>query len=235
MRYTAILVLALLASAALRAQEPPRPVRMVIATERLASLADAARSFALLRVDFAKGQRAAFAGANGYVYVLAGKVRIGSDAARTLSVGEAAYIRAGEAAEFSNAGSAHATLLHFMLVAGSGSATGYSGTAKVGELHRTAAIPAMQNGPYEFSITKVTSPPKVKPPMHHRSGAAIYYVLEGSATLHMESASEPRKAGAVQFEPSTFVHTWENSGSVPLVILQANISREGTPEIVFLR
>jgi len=60
-------------------------------------------------------------------------------------------------------------------------------------------------------------------------------VLEGSGTLHMRTGAEPRKAGAVQYEPKTFIHTWENSGSVPLILLQANLSREGTPEIIFLR
>jgi quercetin dioxygenase-like cupin family protein len=236
MRHTAILVLALLAPAALRAQEGARPVRIVIATERLASLADSAQSFALLRVDLTKGQHAAFSGASGYLYVLAGKVLLGSSGAaqRTLSPGEAAYLRGGEPTEFRSASDARATLLHFLLMPVAGSATAYSGSGKISELDRTSAIPALQKGPYEFSLTKVISPPKVKPPLHHRSGAAIYYVLEGSATLHTQSGSEARKAGDVQYEPNTFVHTWENSAGKPLVLLQANISREGTPEIVFL-
>jgi mannose-6-phosphate isomerase-like protein (cupin superfamily) len=213
------------------AQGAPRPVRVVIASERLAAVNDAPRHFHVLRVDLPRGKPATFAGPNGYVYVLSGKPSLASGAdQRSLVPGEGAFLREGDAVRLQGP----AVLVHFLLESGA-AATGYAG-AKVTELYRTAEpVPGLEPGPHEFSLTKVISPPGVKPPLHRRSGAAIYYVLEGAGTLHMESGKEPRKSGMVQYEPKTFVHTWENSGSAPLVLLQANLSREGTPEIIFLR
>lgn len=213
------------------AQGAPRPVRVVIASERLAAVNDAPRYFRVMRVELPRGPAATFSGQTGYVYVLSGKPSLASGGAqRALAPGEGAFLRGGEAMRLQGP----AVLVHFLLETGA-AANAYSG-AKVTELHRTAEpIPGLESGPYEFSLTKVTSPPGVKPPPHRRSGAAIYYVLQGAGTLHMESAKAPRKAGMVQYEPNTFVHTWENSGSTPLVLLQANLSREGTPEIIFLR
>lgn len=215
------------------AQNASRPVRVVIASERLAVVSDAPRYFRVFRVEIGKGQAAAFSGSSGYLYVTSGKLGLSvGGSARSLTAGEAAYVRAGETVSLQGPAAA----IHFVLEASASPAMPYTGTARTAELYRTKEpIPGLESGPYEFSLTKVTSPPKVKPPMHHRSGAAIYYVLEGGGTLHMDSGTQARKAGAVQYEPSTFVHTWENSGGVPLVLLQANLSREGTPEIIFLR
>jgi len=232
-RATAALAGCLLVCLHATAQNPPRPVRVVIASERLPTVSDAPRHFRVLRVELAKGQSASYSGPNGYIYVVSGKAALSAGAAqRTLGQGEAAFVRTGEATRLQGA----AVIVHFILDAGSpGTAAPYKG-GKVTELYRTGdPIPGLESGPYEFSLTKVTSPPKVKPPLHHRSGAAIYYVLEGGGTLHTESGSEPRKAGAVQYEPRTFTHTWENSGTVPLVLLQANLSQEGKPDIIFLR
>lgn len=215
------------------AQDALRPVRVVISSERLAAVNDAPRYFRVLRVELPKGPAASYSGPNGYVYALSGKASLSAAGVkRDLGAGQAAFVRVGEATQLQGP----AVLIHFLLDAGApGTSSPYTG-AKATELYRTPEpIPGLESGPYEFSLTKVTSPPKVKPPLHHRSGAAIYYVLEGSGTLHMQTGAEPRKAGAVQYEPKTFVHTWENSGPVPLVLLQANLSREGTPEIIFLR
>jgi mannose-6-phosphate isomerase-like protein (cupin superfamily) len=213
------------------AQGAPRPVRVVIASERLAAVNDAPRYFHVLRVDLPRGKPVSFSGSNGYVYVLSGKPSLASGAGqRGLAPGDGVFVRGGEPVRLQGPG----VLVHFLLESGA-AASAYTG-AKITELYRTAeAIPGLESGPYEFSLTKVTSPPGVKPPLHHRSGAAIYYVLEGAGMLHMESRAEPRKAGMVQYEPKTFVHTWENPGSAPLVLLQANLSREGAPEIIFLR
>ena len=234
LRATAALLACLLVCPHAVAQSAPRPVRVVIASERLAGVSDAPRYFRVLRVEFAKGQAAAFSGPSGYVFVLSGRLAMSVGAsARSLGRGEAAFIRAGETVSLQGP----AQVVHFLLESGEpGTKPPYTGTAKTTELYRTKdPIPGLESGPYEFSLTKVTSPPKVKPPMHHRSGAAIYFVLEGRGTLYVESGAEPRKAGALQYEPNSFVHTWENPGGAPLVLLQANLSREGTPEIIFLR
>jgi quercetin dioxygenase-like cupin family protein len=232
------MVIASLLSEASLAQDVPRPVRTLIASARLASVAHTPMHFVVARIDLEKAQTVALSGAEGYLYLLSGRVVLsGAAEMRTLTAGEGAYVSADSKASMQNNGARAARLLRLSLVPATAlGALSYDPTGKVTEMYRTAAaIPHLEAGPYEFSLTKVTSPPKVKPPLHHRSGAAIYYVLQGTGTLHMEAASEPRKAGAIQYEPNGFIHTWENSGRAPLVLLQVNLSREGAPEIIWLR
>ena len=240
-RLFAVFVCSLFFGQAALAQDPSaaaRPVRVVIASERLASVVEAPMHFKMIQVSIARGQTANYSGPSGYLYALSGRAELSAGGTqRSLSAGEAAYVGAGESANLHSAGSAPAVLLHFMLLpAAALESAPYSGTAKVAELYRSPErFPRLETGPYEFSLTKVTSPPKVKPPLHQRSGAAVYYVLDGAGILHMDGKSEPRNKGAVQYEPNGFVHTWENAGTVPLILLQANISREGAPEIVLQR
>ena len=109
--------------------------------------------------------------------------------------------------------------------------------AGVTELYRSAEpVPGLGAGPHELSLTRVSSSPGTPaPPMHQRSAAALYMLLSGTGVLHMPDRDERREAGAVVYEPNGFIHTWENVGTVPLVLLQANISREGVPEILWSR
>jgi len=232
------MMIAALSSEASLAQEAPRPVRTLIASARLASVAHAPMHFVVARIDLEKAQAVTLSGAESYLYLLSGRVALsGAGEVRALAAGEGAYLAADSKASAQNNGARPARLLRLSLApAAALGALSPGGSGKVTEMFRTgAAIPHLEAGPYEFSLTKVTSPPKVKPPLHHRSGAAIYYVLQGTATLHTESASEPRKAGAIQYEPNGFIHTWENSGGAPLELLQVNLSREGAPEIIWLR
>jgi hypothetical protein len=54
-------------------------------------------------------------------------------------------------------------------------------------------------------------------------------------TLSGESRSESRRIGDIQEEPYGFIHSWSPKADVPLVLLQANISQEGVPEIIFVK
>jgi hypothetical protein len=122
-----------------------------------------------------------------------------------------------------------------------------SSPASVKELHQMKIpVDALKSGPHELSMIRVTLPagaPRPKP--HTRSGAALYYVLrEGAVTiwpsatvdaLSGESRTEPRQTGDVQEEPYGFIHSWSSKADAPLVLLQANISQEGVPEIIFVK
>ena len=103
-----------------------------------------------------------------------------------------------------------------------------------------------RSGPFEFSLTRVTLPAgATRPRPHTRSGAALYYVLtDGLITiwpeasvemLKGESRTEARATGAVQEEPYGFVHSWSPTPQGALILLQANISQEGSPEIIFAK
>jgi hypothetical protein len=110
------------------------------------------------------------------------------------------------------------------------------------------AIPSntLKPGPYEFSLTRVTlSAGASGPRPHTRSGAALYYVLaEGTITIWQaatvdalsgDSRTESRPTGAIQEEPFGFIHTWTPKSDSALVLLQANVSQEGVPEIIFVK
>jgi mannose-6-phosphate isomerase-like protein (cupin superfamily) len=191
----------------------------------------------LLNVTIPAGKSATFTGPDGFLYVSGGKVEIAVSAEKAmLAEGEARHLANGAQTTLRAIGPRPATLLHYLLVPGNAAADkAYSG-ATVAELYRANEPAPLTAGPHEFSLTRVTSPVGAPPPpMHHRSGAALYRVLSGTGTIHLQGKDEPRSAGAVQYEPNGFIHTWENAGKVPLVLLQANISAEGAPEIIWLK
>jgi quercetin dioxygenase-like cupin family protein len=110
-----------------------------------------------------------------------------------------------------------------------------SAPAKPTELFRTnAPIPGLKGGPYEFTLVRVTIPPHapLNPP-HRRSGAAVYYVYGGTGSFVADGKAESKPAGVVHYEPYTLVHQWGNAKDVPLVLIQANISQEGVPAVMF--
>jgi quercetin dioxygenase-like cupin family protein len=238
----ATLMTLLCASPALaQAPGPPaagRPVRTVMASARLPSVVDAPLHMRLLRVSVPAGQSAVATGPDGMLYVLSGTLDIvrGPDH-RALHEGAAIFVPAGQRG-LAAAPGAPAVALYFLI--GSAAELERAGAARpatVTELYRTRdPLPSLKPGPHEFSMNRVTVERNVpRPPMHHRSGAALYYVLAGTWTLHMEGGKrEPRARGNVQLEPNGFVHTWEIGGDTTGILLQANISPEGTPEIIFL-
>ena len=235
-----LIVIAALLPAALFAQDKStlRPVRVVIASSKLQVAGDKPLLFRLLTVVIQPGKTATFAGAQGFVFVASGKVDLDAAAEKlALAEGEARYLAAGTKATLRASGPKPATVLHYLLApAAAIDENPYAGAVKVTELYRSKDPTPLSPGPHEFSLTRVSSPPNAPaPPMHHRSGAALYRVLSGTATIHMQGRDEPRSAGAVQYEPNGFIHTWENTGKVPLVLLQANISAEGVPEIIWLK
>jgi mannose-6-phosphate isomerase-like protein (cupin superfamily) len=237
-RFTAALLgLALMAAAPAGAQD--RPIRMVLASSKIPSVGDTPLHFRLLRITIPAGQSVTYMGPQGMVYPTSGSFTLVADGERrTVKDGEGMFVAAGRRTTFTVGANAPGTLLHYLLVTDSErNDTLYPRPAAATELYRTTnPIPSLKSGPYEFTLSRVTVNPKIPaPPMHHRSGAALYYVLAGSWTIHMEDRQEPRGRGAVQFEPNSFIHTWENVGETTGALLQANISPENVPEIIFIK
>jgi quercetin dioxygenase-like cupin family protein len=210
----------------------------VIASGTLPSVTEEPLHFKLLRVTVVPGQPADCVGPSGMLYVASGAIDGTIDGEkRTVREGGAVFLSARKRATLSAVPGAPAVLLHFLLApAPDLAAMPWGRPAAVAELYRTPKpIAGLKPGPYEFGMTRVSVEKGApRPPMHHRSGAALYFVLAGSWTLHQEGSSDPRVRGAIQFEPYDFVHTWENTGEGTGMLLQANISPEGAPEIVFL-
>jgi len=235
----AVLGLAVLTVGPAGAQDTPRadrPIRLVLASTKL-PLDESPLHFRLVRVTIPAGQSIVYTGPQGMIYPTSGalSITIAGDR-RALRDGEGAFLAGGRRATLGAATTA-VTFLHYLLVTrGELEALFHSRPAAASDLHRTEPIPGLKPGPHEFTLTRVTVNPKIAaPPMHHRSGAAIYFVVSGSWIMHTEDKPEPRTRGHVQFEPNTFIHTWENVGETPGALLQANVSPENVPEIIFIK
>jgi len=215
-----------------------RPVRVVTASGKLPSAVAAPLHFRLQRLTIPAGQSVTCAGPDMMLYALSGGLDANLDGEkRVLRGGSALFVAAGQRVTFAATPAGAAAALHFLLSpAAERDAVPCPSPASATELYRTPRpIPGLKPGPYEFIMTRVTVEKGVpRRPMHHRSGAALYYVVSGTWSLHHAAGVEPRTQGAVQFEPHDFVHTWENVGDTAGVLLQAHISPEGTPEIIFV-
>jgi quercetin dioxygenase-like cupin family protein len=214
-------------------------VRAVLASAPLPTVLDAPRHYKLVSVNLPARQATTYNGPIGFVVVLDGVLDVLSGADhQVLAKGEALLVAAGRNATFKSGAGTPARFLHFVLptVAELG-APMESRPAAVKELFRTAApIPGLKPGPYEFTLVRVTFPPHFPPnPPHHRSGAALYYISAGTGMITFGGKTEPRPAGAIQYEPYDFVHHWANPGDKQMVMIQANISHEGVPAVMFVQ
>lgn len=229
------LILTSLAQAALAQSQPANTVRTVLAAGHLASVVDTPLYFKLLALRLAPSERASYSGPSSMAYVLSGTLTVTSDGStQTLSDGAGFFISAGHAISFTATAGAPTQWLQFILTPAELQKPLLGGSASVEELYRTPdALPGLNVGPYEFSLTRVALPASMPAnPPHYRSGAALYYILAGSGTFTADGKSEPRKAGMPHFERSGLIHQWANPGEAPLVLLQANISQEGVPAVL---
>jgi mannose-6-phosphate isomerase-like protein (cupin superfamily) len=231
------LTLPLLARGQTPAPPPARPVRAVLTSVGLPSVVDTPLYFRLLRVGLPAG--VGYTAAHGMVYHLSGAEVAATAAGDRVSLreGDAVAITRDKPRALRTTGAESAVLLQFSLLRPDElGAPAESTGAMVVELYRTAAaVPGLKAGPYESSLTRVTFPPRIPfNPPHHRSGAALYYILSGNGLIRFGGKSESRAAGSTQYEPHDFVHQWANPGDQPLVLLQANISQEGVPAVIFV-
>jgi quercetin dioxygenase-like cupin family protein len=217
----------------------PSTVRAVLGSTPLASPADAPHYFKLVRVHLPAKATTAYSGPVGFVLVLDGALEVTSGAdQRSLAKSDGVLVARGKSTIFKSAPGKPAEFLHFVLsTAGELNAPMESPPATVKELYRTASpIPGLKPGPYEFTLVRVTFPPRFpQNPPHHRSGAALYYIFSGTGMFTADGKTEPRPAGVAHYEPYDLVHQWANPGDEPLVIIQANINQEGVPAVIFVQ
>jgi quercetin dioxygenase-like cupin family protein len=230
---------------AVGAQVPAAPgtagtstVRVVLASTRLSSVADAPRYFKLVRVHLPATQAVTYNGPVGFVLVLDGALEVTSGADQlSLAKSDAVLVAEGKSTIFKSASGKPVEFLHFVLsTAGELNAPMERPPAVVKELYRTTSpIPGLKPGPYEFTLVRVGFPPRfpLNPP-HHRSGAALYYIFSGTGMFTADGKTEPRPAGVAHYEPYDLVHQWANPGDEPLVIIQASINQEGVPAVMFV-
>ena len=228
---------AVAASAAGQAPPPaPAATRTVVASTKLPTLGDTPVHFKAVSVTIPSGASSSVSSSNGILYQLSGStvVSIGGDI-KTLSPGEGLFVASGNAAALKAGDGAPSTFLHFLLAAPADLDKPLEAQpAVVQELYRTAApLPALKPGRYDLNLTRVSFPPEMASnPPHHRSGAALYYVVSGTGANTIEGRTEEKAPGSFIYEPSTLVHQWGNPGSEPFVFLVFNISPEGVPAVV---
>jgi quercetin dioxygenase-like cupin family protein len=236
---SAIVSLAYRGDAISQQSQNSTPVRTVLAVASLPSVIEAPLYFRLSKIELNAGRSTNYSGPIGFIYLLTGTLEVQVDSEkRKLRPGDALLVPADKVHTFGALATEPALFLHYVL--GGREELGRTieqEPAIVTELYRSREpIPRLKSEPYEFTLTRVTFPPRMAPNVpHYRSGAALYYVLEGSGTFIADGKTEIRDKGMAHFEPQGWVHQWGNPGETPLVLLQANISEEGVPAVILVQ
>jgi quercetin dioxygenase-like cupin family protein len=242
MRFTGTGVMLLVAgifagSAAAQPAQAPAPVtRTVVAATKLQSVVETPLYFRALQLSLPPREASTLSAANGILYQLSGSTAISLDnETKTLHAGEGMFLAAGKAASLKAGSDEASTLLHFLLTpAPDRSKPIVTVPLRMKELYRTAApIPDLKPGIYDLNLTRVTFPAQMPAnPPHHRSGAALYYVLSGTGTNTIQGKAEAKGPGALVYEPFGLVHQWGNAGDGPFGFLAFNINPEGVAAVV---
>jgi quercetin dioxygenase-like cupin family protein len=235
---TGMLVAAMVVAVSAAAQSPPpstTTVRKVVAATKLPTVTNVPLYFNVQSITLSPNEKTGVSGTNSVLYQLSGSTDVsGSGEAKTLSTGDGLLIAAGMTVELKPTRGAPSTLLQFLLSPASDldrpTATGVA----VKQLYRTAApIPDLKPGPYDLNLTQVTFPAGMRSNApHHRSGAALYYIVSGTGANTVGGRTEAKGPGALVYEPYGLVHQWGNPGSEPLTFVTFNINQEGVAAVL---
>jgi quercetin dioxygenase-like cupin family protein len=239
-RTTGILWLGTMALAAsATAQTPPAPpaiTRTVVAATKLPTVTEVPLYFKAVSVTLAPGQQSAVAAANGILYQLTGSTEVSlAGEARTLGAGEGLFIAGGKTAALKAGSGGPSTLLHFFIApAADLDRPAETAPAAVKELYRTAApIPDLKPGGHDLNLTRITFPAQMPSnPPHHRSGAALYFIISGTGANTIDGKTAERGPGSLIYEPYGLVHQWGNPGNEPLTFLAFNINPDGVAAVL---
>jgi quercetin dioxygenase-like cupin family protein len=220
------------------AQAPSGPaatVRKVLAAAKLPTVTDVPLYFRAVSVTLAPGEKASIQGTNGVLFQVSGATEVTqSGTRRTLNAGDGGFAPRELPTDLQTAGSTPSTFLYLALSTAADlmkpSVAG--GTAR--ELFRTPSpIPYLKPGTYEANLTQVTFPagmPSNAP--HHRSGAALYFIVSGTGANTVAGKTEAKGPGALVYEPFDLVHQWGNPNSEPLTFITFNINPEGVAAVL---
>src|SRR6202047_195745 len=215
------------------AQTPPAApaiARTVVAGTKLPSLGNTPLYFRAVSVLIPAGQKISLSAPNGILYQLSGSTEVSAGEAKTITGGGGVLIADRTTAALTAGNGEQSNLLYFLLAPKDALDQPVAAApATVKELYRTAApLPELKPGSYELNLTRVTFPPEMPSnPPHHRSGAALYYIVSGIGANTADG-----RPGPVISEPSGLVHQGGNPGSEPLTFLAFNINPEGVPAVV---
>jgi quercetin dioxygenase-like cupin family protein len=239
-RTTELLLLGAMAlpasGAAQTAPAPPAITRTVIAATKLPTVTDVPLHFKAVRTTLQPNEKRGISAANGILYQMSGSTEVSlGDEAKMLSDGEGLFIAGGKTAALTAGSRGPSTFLHFFLVPAVDLGRPVeTAPAAVKELYRTETpIPDLKPGGYDLNLTRVTFPAQMPSnPPHHRSGAALYYIISGTGANTVDGKTEARGPGSLIYEPYALVHQWGNPGNEPLIFLAFNINPEGVAAVL---
>ena len=207
-----------------------------MASTKLPMIGDTPVHFKAVSVTIPLGASSSVSPANGILYQLSGSTEtsIGGEV-KTLRPGEGLFIAGGSTAMLKAGDGGPSTFLHFLLAPTADLDKPLEAPpAVVQELYRTEApLPALKPGRYDLNLTRVTFPPEMPSNApHHRSGAALYYIISGTGANTVDGTLEAKTRGSLIYEPFGVVHQWGNPGAVPLTFLAFNINPEGVAAVL---
>ena len=210
--------------------------RTVVAATKLSSVVETPIYFRALHVSLSPRQMSTLSAANGILYQISGSTEISAGGElKVLHAGDGLFVAAGKAVSLKAGSDEPSTFLYFLLAPAQDRDQPAATTpAIVKELYRTPApIPDLKPGSYDLNLTRVTFPAqKPSNPPHHRSGAALYYIISGMGTDTIEGNPETKGPSALIYEPFGLVHQWGNAGDVPFTFLAFNINPEGVAAVL---
>ncbi|MGA9010277.1 MAG: cupin domain-containing protein [Xanthobacteraceae bacterium] len=214
---------------------PPAITRTVVAATKLPTVTDVPLYFKAVSITLQPDQKSGVSAANGIVYQMSGSTEVALDGeAKMLNAGEGLFIAGGKTATLTASSGGPSTFLHFFLASlvdvGGPAETA---PASVTELYRTTnPIPDLKPGGYDLNLTRVTFPARMPSnPPHHRSGAALYFIISGTGANTIDGKTEARGPGSLIYEPYALVHQWGNPGDEPLIFLAFNLNPEGAAAV----
>ncbi len=239
-RTTAMLMLGAMAlSAAATAQPAPAPpaiTRTTVAATKLPTVTDAPLHFRAVSVTLPAGETSSVSLANGILYQISGSTEVALETGtKIVNAGEGLFIPGGKPAKLKAGSGGPSAFLHFFLVqAADLDRPVETEPATVKELYRTtASIPDLKPGGYDLNLTRVTFPAQMPSnPPHHRSGAALYFIISGTGANTVNGTTAARGPGTLIYEPYGLVHQWGNPENEPLTFLAFNINPDGVAAVV---
>jgi quercetin dioxygenase-like cupin family protein len=215
---------------------PPAITRTVIAATKLSTVTDVPLYFKAVSVTLPSGEKSSVSAANSIVYQISGSTEVSLDGeTKMLNAGDGLFIAGGKTSVLKAGSGAPSSFLHFFLApAADLDRPAEQAPAAVRELYRTAApIPDLKPGSYDLNLTRVTFPAQMPSnPPHHRSGAALYYIISGTGANTVDGTTTEKVPGSLIYEPYALVHQWGNPGSEPLTFLAFNINPEGVAAVL---
>jgi quercetin dioxygenase-like cupin family protein len=210
-------------------------MRAVLAAAKLASVTDMPLYFRVSQIAIAPEARTGTANSAAVLYQISGSTQVSiSGQSRTIRVGQGLFVPRNAKPQLQAAGRSSILLRFSLESAADLSRASETAPAAVSVLYTTTEpIPDLKSGPYDITLTRAIFPagmPTNRP--HHRTGAALYYILSGVGANTVDGKTQSKGPGSFIYEPARLIHQWGNPGTEPLVILQFNINPQGVPAVV---